>query len=30
MLNCVQVGAVEATDLEMESRHMDMEYSAIR
>ena len=30
VLNCVQVGAVEATDLEMESRHMDMEYSAIR
>ena len=30
VLNCVQVGAAEATDLQMESRHMDMEYSAIR
>ena len=30
VLNCVQAGAVEATDLQMESRHMDMEYSAIR
>ncbi len=30
MLNCVQVGAVEATDLEVNVRHMDMEYSAIR
>jgi trimethylamine--corrinoid protein Co-methyltransferase len=30
VLNCVQTGAVEATDLQMESRHMDMEYSTIR
>jgi trimethylamine---corrinoid protein Co-methyltransferase len=30
VLNCVQVGACEATDLRMENRHMDMEYSAIR
>jgi trimethylamine---corrinoid protein Co-methyltransferase len=30
VLNCVQIGAVEATDLQMETRHMDMEYSAIR
>jgi trimethylamine--corrinoid protein Co-methyltransferase len=30
VLNCVQVGACEATDLQMENRHMDMEYSAIR
>ena len=29
-LNCVQIGAVEAVDLEVEHRHMDMEYSAIR
>ena len=29
-LNCVQIGAVEATDLEVAHRHMDMEYSAIR
>ena len=30
VLNCVQTGAVEATDLQMEIRHMDMEYSTIR
>lgn len=30
VLNCVQIGAVEAVDLEVECRHMDMEYSAIR
>jgi trimethylamine---corrinoid protein Co-methyltransferase len=30
VLNCVQTGAVEATDLQMETRHMDMEYSSIR
>jgi trimethylamine--corrinoid protein Co-methyltransferase len=30
VLNCVQVGGPEATDLQMEARHMDMEYSAIR
>lgn len=30
VLNCVQIGAVEAVDLEVEHRHMDMEYSAIR
>ena len=30
MLNCAQTGAVEATDLQMEVRHMDMEYSTIR
>src|SRR5688572_5322128 len=30
VLNCVQVGGPEATDLQMEVRHMDMEYSAIR
>jgi trimethylamine--corrinoid protein Co-methyltransferase len=30
VLNCVQVGGPEATDLPMEPRHMDMEYSAIR
>jgi trimethylamine---corrinoid protein Co-methyltransferase len=30
VLNCAQTGAVEATDLQMESRHMDMEYSTIR
>ena len=30
VLNCVQVGAVEATDLPVALRHMDMEYSAIR
>ena len=30
VLNCVQTGACEATDLQMESRHMDMEYSTIR
>jgi trimethylamine--corrinoid protein Co-methyltransferase len=30
VLNCVQVGGPEATDLQMENRHMDMEYSAIR
>ena len=26
VLNCVQIGAVEATDLNVEYRHMDMEY----
>ncbi|MBI3648103.1 MAG: trimethylamine methyltransferase family protein [Actinobacteria bacterium] len=30
VLNCVQAGAVEATDLEVAVRHMDMEYSALR
>jgi trimethylamine--corrinoid protein Co-methyltransferase len=30
VLNCVQVGAVEAQDLPVETRHLDMEYSAIR
>jgi len=30
VLNCVQVGGPEATDLPVEHRHMDMEYSAIR
>jgi trimethylamine--corrinoid protein Co-methyltransferase len=30
VLNCVQTGAAEATDLQMETRHMDMEYSTIR
>ena len=30
VLNCVQTGAVEATDLQVEIRHMDMEYSTIR
>jgi trimethylamine--corrinoid protein Co-methyltransferase len=30
VLNCVQTGAAEATDLQMEPRHMDMEYSTIR
>ncbi len=30
VLNCAQTGAVEATDLQMENRHMDMEYSTIR
>lgn len=30
VLNCVQTGAVEATDLPVALRHMDMEYSAIR
>ncbi len=30
VLNCVQTGAVEATDLQVEVRHMDMEYSTIR
>ena len=30
VLNCVQTGACEATDLQMESRHMDQEYSTIR
>jgi trimethylamine--corrinoid protein Co-methyltransferase len=30
LLNCVQVGGPEATDLQMENRHLDMEYSAIR
>ena len=27
LLTCVQIGAVEAVDLEVEHRHMDMEYS---
>jgi trimethylamine---corrinoid protein Co-methyltransferase len=30
VLNCVQIGAAEATDLDVEWRHMDMEYSALR
>jgi len=30
VLNCAQTGAAEATDLQMEVRHMDMEYSTIR
>jgi trimethylamine--corrinoid protein Co-methyltransferase len=30
VLNCVQTGACEATDLAVESRHMDQEYSTIR
>jgi trimethylamine--corrinoid protein Co-methyltransferase len=30
VLNCVQTGAVEATDLPVALRHMDMEYSTIR
>ncbi len=30
VLNCVQIGAAEATDLPVEWRHMDMEYSALR
>ncbi len=30
VLNCVQTGGPEATDLQMEVRHMDMEYSTIR
>lgn len=30
VLNCVQVGAVEAMDLDHETRYLDMEYSAIR
>jgi len=29
-LNCVQVGACEAVELDVNFRHMDMEYSAIR
>ena len=29
-LNCVQTGAVEAQDLDVNVRHMDMEYSTIR
>jgi trimethylamine---corrinoid protein Co-methyltransferase len=29
-LNCVQTGAVEAQDLDVAVRHMDMEYSTIR
>src|SRR5438128_290560 len=30
VLNCVQIGAVEAVDLDVVTRHLDMEYSAIR
>jgi len=30
VLNCVQTGGPEATDLEVEWRHMDMEYSTLR
>ncbi len=30
VLNCVQAGAVEAVELPFETRHMDMEFSAIR
>ena len=30
VLNCVQVGACEAVELDVNFRHMDMEYSAIR
>jgi trimethylamine--corrinoid protein Co-methyltransferase len=30
VLNCVQTGAVEAMELEVHTRHMDMEYSTIR
>ena len=30
VLNCVQAGAVEATDLDVATRHLDMEYSTIR
>jgi trimethylamine--corrinoid protein Co-methyltransferase len=30
VLNCVQTGAVEAMDLEVGSRHVDMEYSTLR
>ena len=30
VLNCVQAGAVEATDLPVEWRHMEMEYSTLR
>jgi trimethylamine---corrinoid protein Co-methyltransferase len=30
VLNCAQTGATEATDLQVENRHMDMEYSTIR
>ena len=30
VLNCVQTGAVEATDLPVEWRHMEMEYSTLR
>jgi trimethylamine--corrinoid protein Co-methyltransferase len=29
-LNCVQAGAVEAQDLDVATRHLDMEYSTIR
>jgi trimethylamine--corrinoid protein Co-methyltransferase len=29
-LNCIQTGAVEAQDLDVNVRHMDMEYSTIR
>src|SRR3990172_8632052 len=30
VLNCVQTGAVEAMELDVHTRHMDMEYSTIR
>jgi trimethylamine--corrinoid protein Co-methyltransferase len=30
VLNCVQTGAVEATDLPVDWRHMEMEYSTLR
>ena len=30
VLNCVQTGAVEAMDLDVATRHLDMEYSTIR
>jgi trimethylamine--corrinoid protein Co-methyltransferase len=30
VLNCVQIGACEAVELDVNFRHMDMEYSAIR
>jgi trimethylamine--corrinoid protein Co-methyltransferase len=30
VLNCVQTGAVEAQDLDVNVRHMDMEYSVLR
>jgi trimethylamine--corrinoid protein Co-methyltransferase len=30
VLNCAQTGAVEAVELPVETRHMDMEYSTIR
>ncbi len=30
LLSCVQTGAVEATDLDVAERHLEMEYSTIR